>query len=174
MLLSNAGDDLPAVNALKNRNADGALSRPTWITAEMIFSSPYISFNPRKPLSTPRLHFFAFLVISLRLYRCFRHLDCVFLNRFSSLYPASKRSSTRSPYVRSSFRFQKDIVFRSVRLDIFVLNVVDQVRVRYCLCDHPLTPCVFGVRYRTLLCISPCFAISLSYSIPVNHQIHAL
>ncbi len=56
----------------------------TWITAEMIFSSPYISFSSSSALSTPR--FVSSLSVGdiAKLYRCY-HLDCVFPNRFSSL-----------------------------------------------------------------------------------------
>ncbi len=83
----------------------------TWITAEMIFSSPYISLAPRKPLSTPRFAFLRFLVISPQVVPLlFTILTASFRNCFI-LYPASKWSSTRSPYVRSSFGFRKILSF---------------------------------------------------------------
>ncbi len=84
----------------------------TWITAEMIFSSPLLfPLAPRKPLSTPRLHFLRFpWWYRPKLYRCFHHLDSSFR---ITLAPVSSLQTVihRSPYVQSSFSFRKVLSF---------------------------------------------------------------
>ncbi len=122
------------------------LSRYVWITAEMIFFA--IHFSPRAP-STPDLHFFAFLRYHLSCTVTFHHLDWVSFRIVLAPVP-SFQTVIHPLAIRSViFRFQKDIVFRSVRLDI-LFDVVD--RLARCASElHPLT-LVFSVqRYRTLL-----------------------
>ncbi len=76
------------------------------------------------------------LIYRPQVVRCFHHLR-LRLSVFSSLISA-KRSSTRSPYVRSSFGFKKDDALISVEA-IFCLNVVDQVRIQCAFISPPLT-----------------------------------
>ncbi len=103
-------DRFPAWSTAQNHNADGALSRSAMDHCGNDHSLHHtFPLAPHQPLSTPRLHFFAFLGDIAKLYRCFHHLDCVAPKIALAPCISFKRdSSTRSPYVSVIFRFQKN------------------------------------------------------------------
>ncbi len=135
-----------------------ALSSATWITAKWYYSLRHtFPLAPRKPLSTPQI------CISSNFpwwYRpqvvpfSFHHLDCVF--RIALVLPVltTKRSSTRSPYVRSSFGFRKILSFVRSGL-IFCLGCRWPGSRSLCFCSPPVDP---------LCCFRNCKDIELCFN----------
>ncbi len=138
----------------------------TWITAEMIFSSPYFAPAPRRPLSTPR---FAFLQ-RYRPQSCTvgYHLD-VFPNRFSSPVSASSGHPPARHTFGHNLSFQRKILsfVRSGLIFLFECRWKPGSR-SLCLCSHALTH-VFGGTKDIELCFNNftmfCY-FAFTYSMP--------
>ncbi len=101
-ITSSSPIDLPAWSTAQNHNEISVVP-VFWITAEMIFSSPYISFSSLVSLfQRLDLHFRFLGDIAPSCTVASTILTASFRIALALLYPASKWSSTRSPYVRSS------------------------------------------------------------------------
>ncbi len=137
----------------------------TWITAEVIFSSPYTFLLPRKLFQ--RLDFFAFLGDIAPSSTRLLPPSCLRLsNRFNHQpdghqHPLAPRSGhlSASEYCDLSF---------GLRLGIFfVLNIiVDRVRVQFVLANSPLTPLCSVCKISNSALIISCLLFPFTYSIP--------
>ncbi len=109
-LSTSFADRFPRWSTAQNHNARWG-RRLVVDPAEMIFSSPYISFSSSLSLfQRLDLHFFAFLGDIAKLYRCFHHLDCVFFfffESFSSLLSSPNSHPPARHTFRSSFGFRR-------------------------------------------------------------------
>ncbi len=86
---------------------------------EMIFSSPHFGYGSSWLIfQRLDLHFFAFLGDIAPKHSL---LPTILTASFRIFKTISLKRSSRSPYVRSSFRFQKDVITRSDRKRYFCL-----------------------------------------------------
>ncbi len=115
-------DRFPMVNGTKSQCRWGVVS--SYVDhCRVIFSSPYISASSSQASFNASIYISSLSPCDIaKLYRCFLHLDCVFPNQ---LRPTIQPPNSHHPliYVRSSFGFAKDIVFRWSGL-IFCLGII--------------------------------------------------